>query len=106
MVQVEYFSVATSTGPGTAGQQYSDYETITEESPTGENIGLKAPGGLGNCVIWHNSSTESGKNYGTVIGDYNNTLNTEILIYSGKLTLKITRPDQTTEEKVIAIIDP
>lgn len=87
-------------------QLNSDYETITEESPTGENIGLKAPGGLGNCVIWHNSSTESGENYGTVIGDYNNTLNTEILIYSGKLTLKITRPDQTTEEKVIAIIDP
>lgn len=81
----------------------SNLESITGSSPTGGKS-LKAPGGSGNCSIWNNSSDE--ENYGSVIGDYNSTVNTELLICNGKITLKITRADQTTEEKVIASIDP
>lgn len=84
-------------------QLNSNLESITGSSPTGGKS-LKAPGGSGNCSIWHNSSGE--QNYGSVIGDYNSVLNTELLIYNGKITLKITRANQTTEEKVIASIDP
>ena len=84
-------------------QLYSKMESIITSSPTGGSA-LRVPSnGIGNCVIWSNSTEEA--NYGSVFGDYNDTLNTELLLHNGSLVLKITRADQTTEQKVIASID-
>lgn len=84
-------------------QLNSKMESIITSSPTGGSA-LRVPNnGIGNCVIWSNSTEEA--NYGSVFGDYNDTLNTELLLHNGSLVLKITRADQTTEQKVIASID-
>ena len=85
-------------------QLNSKMESIITSSPTGGSA-LRVPNnGIGNCVIWSNSTEEA--NYGSVFGDYNDTLNTELLLHNGSLVLKITRADQSTEQKVISSIEP
>ena len=68
-----------------------------------EVYGLNIPqnaGNIGTAVIWRNASPTD--NYGTIIGDYNNQINTELKLLNGEVWLIRTNADETKTEKLIA----
>ena len=68
-----------------------------------EVYGLNIPqnaGNTGRAVIWRNASPSD--NYGTMIGDYNNQINTELKLLNGEVWLIRTNADKTKTEKLIA----
>ena len=68
-----------------------------------EVYGLNIPqnaGNIGNAVIWRNASVLD--NYGTMIGDYNDEINTELKLLNGEVWLIRTNADKTQTEKLIA----
>ena len=68
-----------------------------------EVYGLNIPqnaGNIGTAVIWRNASLTD--NYGTMIGDYNNQINTELKLLNGEVWLIRTNADETKTEKLIA----
>lgn len=68
-----------------------------------EAYGLNIPqtaGNIGNAVIWRNASALN--NYGTMIGDYNKEINTELKLLNGEVWLVRTNADKTKTEKLIA----
>ena len=68
-----------------------------------EVYGLNIPqtaGNIGNAVIWRNASALN--NYGTMIGDYNKEINTELKLLNGEVWLVRTNADKTKTEKLIA----
>lgn len=70
---------------------------------TKEVYGLNIPqnaGNIGTAVIWRNASASN--NYGTMIGDYNNEINTELKLLNGEVWLIRTNADETKTEKLIA----
>ena len=70
---------------------------------TKEVYGLNIPqnaGNIGTAVIWRNASASN--NYGTMIGDYNKEINTELKLLNGEVWLIRTNADETKTEKLIA----
>ena len=68
-----------------------------------EVYGLNIPqnaGNTGRAVIWRNASPSD--NYVTMIGDYNNQINTELKLLNGEVWLIRTNADKTKTEKLIA----
>ena len=68
-----------------------------------EVYGLNIPqnaGNIGTAVIWRNASLTD--NYGAMIGDYNNQINTELKLLNGEVWLIRTNADETKTEKLIA----
>ena len=68
-----------------------------------EVYGLNIPqtaGNIGTAVTWRNASALN--NYGTMIGDYNKEINTELKLLNGEVWLVRTNADKTKTEKLIA----
>lgn len=85
-------------------QNQSDINVLnTKLFYTKEVYGLNIPqnaGNIGNAVIWRNASASN--NYGTMIGDYNKEINTELKLLNGEVWLIRTNADETKTEKLIA----
>ena len=65
---------------------------------------MRAPstGNLGETWVWSNSSPSA--NYGSVFGDYNAAINTELVLHDGTLTLIKTLANGEKTSTVIASI--
>ena len=75
------------------------FSDIIKESPSGGiALALQNEGWPGNTWLWHNNSETA--NYGTILGDYNATHNTELILFNGTAKLVNTYASEETSDSV------